>query len=68
MSDEQTTVIAFRVAAKDAMALDDRAEANRIVNVRSGNQFARKIVLDFLKGRLIYVSRVDQLRDPMLDK
>lgn len=68
MADEQTTVIAFRVAAKDATTLDDRAETNRIVNVRSGNQLARKIVLDFLKGRLIYVSRTDQFRDPALDE
>ncbi len=67
MADE-TTVIAFRVAAKDAATLDARSEADRIVNVRSGNQMARKIVLDFLKGRLIYVNPNDRHRDPALDE
>lgn len=68
MTEEQTTVIAFRVPETAAEALGHRAERNRVVNVRSGNQLARKIVLDFLKGRLIYVDQNDQRRDPMLER
>jgi hypothetical protein len=67
MADEQTTVIAFRIPTKAAEVLHAKAESNCIVNVRSGNQFARKIVLDFLSGKLIYVRPKDKFHDPALD-
>lgn len=66
MSDGPTTVVAFRLPEKSASALHDRAVRDRIMNIRSGNQLARKLVLDFLAGKLMYVSPVDKRRDPML--
>ena len=64
---DTTTVIAFRVPTKDAAALDTKASSDRIVDVRSGNQFARKLVLDFLKGRLIYPNARHRYANPNSD-
>ena len=56
MADRQTAVVAFRITAKEAKTLGVKAATQRIVNVRSGNQLARKIVLDFIHGKLNYNS------------
>jgi hypothetical protein len=68
MADVPTEVVAFRVKSTEATALDKHSKKSKIVNVRSGHQLARKIVLDFLKGRLVYVNREDMLVDPKLEK
>lgn len=40
----------------------------RIVGVRSKHMFARKIVLDFLSGRLVYPNEADASGNVMLDQ
>lgn len=60
-------VVAFRLPETLAIELDKQAQSSMVVGIRSGNQFARKLVIDFLAGRLHYLSKGDRTHDPVVD-
>lgn len=55
-------VVAFRLPIAEGKELDKRVE-DKVVGVKSGNQVARKVVRDFLRGRLVYISPADRSVD-----
>lgn len=61
-------IISFRLPATEGEDLDKRSRGEngerRIIGVKSGNQLARKVVRDFLMGRLVYIDRGSTLMDP----
>lgn len=59
-------VVAFRIPTTKGNKLDDRAGEMQVVNVSSGNKLARKVVLDFLDGKLVYLNAQDKSSDPAL--
>jgi hypothetical protein len=68
VADTRDRVIAFRIKEPKAEVLDNQATSSRIVNVRSGNQLARKVILDFIAGKLVYLNPGDRHRDPTLSE
>ena len=59
-------IVAFRLDGTHGQDLDRVAIKNKIVGIASGNQLARKLVLDFLQGRLLYPNPDDLHRNPNL--
>jgi hypothetical protein len=57
-------IIAFRLEKDDGRRLDEVREGLSITSVKSRGHMCRKIVKDFLMGRLIYVTPQHQLLDP----
>jgi len=63
---EDTEIVAFRIPRSQVALLEDRMAKNRVVNIRSHHQFARKVILDFLGNRCLYLNATDQSNDPAL--
>jgi hypothetical protein len=59
-------VIAFRINTDKGTALDAWHTEHKIINIHSSNTLARKILLDFIDGRLTYKNHEDALIDPSL--
>ncbi len=47
-------LVLFRVAMKDMKTVREILKREHIVGIRSVNQFARKVLVDYLEGRLEY--------------
>jgi len=62
--ERKDTVMSFRVPSAAKGWLDKDLGGNPIVNVPSANRFCRKIVLDFISGKLVYVNQADRALDP----
>ena len=65
-SSNKDRVVAFRITDAHADRLAREMAANHVVGVRSSHQLARKVVMDFLEGRLRYANSVDRSRDPAM--
>jgi hypothetical protein len=63
----RSAIFAFRLTEKDAKALEDRMQLAPVIDIASKEQFARKVVLDFLHNRLIYLNPHDQKINPELE-
>ena len=60
-------IISFRLDGKDLVEkLNDALVATPIVGLNSDNKLCRKIVVDYLEGRLVYKIRSDRAIDPIL--
>ena len=57
------TVVSFRITAKQQKMLDVIQDRDPVVGINSRNQYARKILSDFLAGRLDYKNPKDKLGD-----
>jgi hypothetical protein len=57
-------IIAFRLENGDGELLDKVREDLSIRSVKSRGHMCRKIVKDFLMGRLVYITPQHQLLDP----
>jgi hypothetical protein len=53
-------LITFRLKPGDMEGLVDLVNELKVIGVRSHNQMARKIVTDFLHGRLVYLRQADK--------
>lgn len=62
-SNVKPTVVSFRVTVKQQKMLDAIQERDPVVNIKSRNQYARKILSDFLAGRLEYKNPKHRLGD-----
>jgi hypothetical protein len=60
-------VISFRLGSADFKDSKERLELNPIVGVKSPSQFSRKIVEDFLAGRLAYANPEDATKNFSLE-
>lgn len=58
------SVIAFRVPPGKHADLSDALDKSSIPGVDSANKMARKVLLDFLGGKLVYLRREDINRPP----
>jgi len=67
MDNTKERVVAFRIPDNLASNLETKAVEPKIIGIRSGNQFARKLVIDFLAGRLVYLNPADRKRDPVVN-
>jgi hypothetical protein len=59
-------VIAFRIPSESGLRLDEEARSMQVVNINSGNMLARKLVLDYLQGKVIYLNEKDRNTDPAI--
>lgn len=59
-------IISYRIPAASSTELEKLSVNPKVVGIRSANQFARKLTLDFLSGRLVYMSAGDRTRDPVI--
>ena len=57
------TVVSFRITTKQQKTLDAIQDRDPVVNIKSRNQYARKVLSDFLTGRLVYKNAKDRLGD-----
>lgn len=57
-------VVSFRLDEKKFTALQDVRKKDMPVGIKSENQLCRKIVQDFLAGRLSYANDEDRFTDP----
>mgnify|MGYP003335263310 CR=1 FL=1 len=57
-------IIAFRLEKDDGKLLDEVRENLSIKSVKSRGHVCRKIVKDFLMGRLVYITPQHQKLDP----
>jgi hypothetical protein len=53
-------VIAFRLTADEFNDFERARQADPMVNIRSPGMLARKLVLDFAKGKLHWTSKKDK--------
>jgi hypothetical protein len=53
--DNKTGLIVFRLPESLTKKLDAEFEEKKVLDVKSNHQFARKIITDYLSGRLIYI-------------
>ena len=56
--------VIFRITNADKTILDDQVQTLRIISVRSPNQLARKILVDYLRGKLLYAHESDRHQRP----
>ncbi len=56
-------VVSFRLTSAQHTLMVDGISKNPIVGIRSENQYARKLVCDFLAGKLVYTKPSDRLID-----
>jgi hypothetical protein len=61
--DRKDTVMSFRMPGSAKAWLDKDLSTRPIVNVLSANRFCRKIVLDYISGRLAYLHTGDRTVD-----
>jgi hypothetical protein len=57
------TVVSFRINTKQVKTLDALQKEDPICGCASRNQRARKILSDFLAGKLVYKNPKDKLGD-----
>ncbi len=57
------TVISFRITAAQTKTLDAIRTRQQVIGIKSSNQYARKILSDFLAGRVVYKNPKDQYGD-----
>jgi len=62
-SNVKPTVVSFRITAKQQKTLDAVQDRDPAVGVKSRNQYARKVLVDFLAGKLAYKNLKDKLGD-----
>lgn len=62
------TVISFRITEAQTVKLNTTFENEPALGVRSSNQYARKVVADFLAGRLVYKNPEHRKKDLDLHK
>lgn len=60
-SNVKPTVVSFRITTKQQKTLDAVQDRDPAVGVNSRNQYARKILVDFLAGKLAYKDPKDKL-------
>lgn len=63
---EQTDIVIFRLPLSECTKLD--TQKSPVVGIRSRNQFARKLILDFLENKLVYLNQSHRLANPSLSK
>lgn len=56
-------VVSFRITSTQCKNLKTEHEENAAMGVKTPNQLARKVVCDFLAGRLKYSNPADRLQD-----
>lgn len=57
-------IISFRLEKKDCIGLDIAIKDLGIKSVKSRGHVSRKIVKDFIMGRLVYITPEHRLLDP----
>ena len=57
------TVVSFRITEDQTKKLGQVFDRDGAVGVRSTNQYARKILADFLANRLVYKNPADRKKD-----
>ncbi len=60
------TVMSFRIPSEHAGQLDEELTQHPIVGVGSPNKFCRKLVLDYLSGKLAYSDAEDRDFDAVI--
>lgn len=54
-------IISFRIPKDVGVDLDLRVREDKIIGIRSTNQLARKVLLDFISGKLVSIgSKTDR--------
>lgn len=66
--ERQTDIIVFRVPRTKRQAIDAivASPEKRIIGIRSCHHFARKLMLDFIDGKLVYLNQRDKQGNPSL--
>lgn len=58
------SIVTFRVTNARQQSLTAYAVTTKVVDVRSPHQMSRKIVLDFLDGKLVYLDSAHKFARP----
>jgi hypothetical protein len=64
--ENKTGVLIFRLPTSDDNKLGTKLSKNPIIGIKSKNLFARKIILDYLHGRLIYLDPAAATDNPLI--
>lgn len=65
---KETKQIIFRLDTTLTEKLTAERNEAPIMDIRTDNQFARKIVADFLLGNLVYLDKNLRTENPLLDQ
>ena len=60
----RSIIISFRLRASESDSLKRDMEANPSAGVKSLKQFARKLCIDYARGRMVYIDLLDRKIDP----
>lgn len=61
--DNRNNMVSFRLNDAEYSSMNEIFQHEPVVGANSVNQIARKIVCDYLAGRLVYKSKSDKSRD-----
>lgn len=56
--------VIFRITSADRAILDEQVQTLKIIGVRSPNQLARKVIVDYIRGKLNYTNESDRHQRP----
>ena len=56
-------VVSFRITTQQSKAMNELFNSSEATGVNSANQFARKVVCDYIAGRVVYPNPSDKLQD-----
>ena len=59
-NEELSQIVIFRLNKADATTLSEQVATLKIIKVGSVGKFCRKLVVDYLRGRLVYLNAPDK--------
>lgn len=62
----ETSIVTFRVPTAKVQALESRMGKRPIVGIGSTHQYARKLFIDFVDNKVVYLNQTDAIEDPAL--
>ena len=61
-----SSIVTFRVPTNRVNKLQSKMTRKPIVGINSTHQFARKLFLDFIEGKVVYLNSTDFSEDPSM--
>ncbi len=68
LRENKTGVYIFRLPTSDDVTLGNQFKNRKIVGITSKNLYARKLILDYLSGKLVYIDTASREDNPLLKR
>jgi hypothetical protein len=64
----ESSIVTFRVPTTEVKELEKRMQKRPVVGIRSVHQYSRKLFLDFIHGKVVYLNPTDMSEDPAMSR